>query len=91
MGPNGWFVEIFLGFHDILEEDLIRVIEESRSPMRIIAPFNATFIAFILKFDNPSPFEEYIPISLCNCIYKFIAKIIARRVKRLLLKTISNE
>jgi hypothetical protein len=53
--------------------------------------FNATFIALIQKAYNPSSFEDFKPISLCNCIYKIIAKIIAMRVKSLLANTISQE
>eukprot|EP01018_Ginkgo_biloba_P003770 Gb_15008 [translate_table: standard] len=83
-GLDGWTVEFFLGFYEVIEEDLMSVIEESRSSGRILAAFNTTFIALIPKSDNPSSFDEYRPISLCNCIYKIIAKIIARRVKRLL-------
>jgi hypothetical protein len=31
------------------------------------------------------------PISLCNCIYKIIAKIISKRIKGILSKSISQE
>lgn len=40
-------------------------------------PFNSTFIALISKSNNPSTFDDYIPISLYNCIYEIMAKIIA--------------
>jgi hypothetical protein len=35
--------------------------------------------------------DEYRPISLCNCIYKIISKIISRRIKGILSKSISQE
>jgi hypothetical protein len=69
----------------------LRVIEESRESHRILASFNTTFIALILKLDNTSNFEEYRHIFLCNRIYKIIKNIIEIRVKSLLSKTISHE
>ena len=54
-------------------EDLRLVIEDSRSCSKILPTFNSTFIAIIPRSDKPSSFEQYWPISLCNCIYKAIA------------------
>jgi len=79
-----------LGFCDLIEDELIKIIEESRVNGRILADFNSNFIALIQKSANPSSFKEFKPISLCNCIYKIIAKIIARRVKALLSDTVSQ-
>lgn len=53
--------------------------------------FNSTFLALIPKADNPQPFYDYWPVSLCNCIYKIISKIIAMHIKALLSKMISKE
>jgi hypothetical protein len=76
---------------EVLEEDMLRVIEESRVSRKVLVTFNATFIALIPKLDNPSTFEEFKPISLCKCIYKIVVKIIVGRVKNILSTTISNE
>jgi hypothetical protein len=43
-------MEFFLRFYEFLEEDLVRVIEESRVFGRIVVAFNTTFIALISKF-----------------------------------------
>ena len=50
--PGGWPTEFFSGFMELFEKDLLAVIEESISNERILAPFNATFMAFIPKVDN---------------------------------------
>jgi hypothetical protein len=84
-------MEFFLGFYEFLEKDLVRVIEESRVFGRIVAAFNTTFIALIPKFYNSFGFDECMPISLSNCIYKIISKIISKRMKELLSKTVSQE
>jgi len=75
----------------MLGKDLLRVVEERRLEGKMLVPFNSTFIALILKEDNPQMFDNFMPISLCNNIYKIVAKIIARRIKSLLSKSISNE
>ena len=58
---------------------------------RIPASFNSNCIALIPKLDNPISLNDFKPISLCNCIYKVILKIIARRLKDILSEHISAE
>ena len=52
---------------------------------------NNTFIALIPKKQKCEAFEDYIPISSCNMIYKVVAKIIAQRIKPILSKVITEE
>jgi len=54
-------------------------------------PFNAPFIAFIPEVDNPTNFNQFRPISLCNSVYKIISKIISHRIKGILSENIFNE
>jgi hypothetical protein len=67
------------------------VVEESRVNGHIRNLINSTFLALIRKTDNPSSFEDFWPISLCNCLYKIILKVISRRLKVILSKHISYE
>ena len=48
-----------------------------------------TNIALISKIKNPTQITEFHPISLCNVIYKLIAKVLANRLKRVLTEIIS--
>jgi hypothetical protein len=80
-GPDGWTIEFFQGLYEFLGQDILKVVEDTRLSGRIPTSFNSTFIALIPKSDNPSSLDEYRPISLCNCIYKIVTKIIARRIK----------
>eukprot|EP00253_Pinus_taeda_P002170 PITA_02170 len=90
-GPDGWTIELFSHFFDLIGDELIEVVEESRKKGEIYSPFNTTFIALIPKTENPVSFDDFRPISLCNTIYKIIAKVIAVRLKPILSECISNE
>ena len=90
-GPDGWPVEFFLAFFDILGIELVNVVEASRMEGRVIPSLNSTFIALIPKKEKPLTFTEFRPISLCNLVYKLISKIAALRLKPYLDKFISPQ
>lgn len=90
-GPDGWSMDFYVGLFDLIGHDILKVIEESRVNGFIHPSFNATFIALIPKQDAPKNLDEKRSISLCDCIYKLISKIISRRIKGILSKYISQE
>ena len=51
---------------------------------------NSTFLSLIRKDVNPSSFDRFRPISLCNASYKIIAKLLANGLRPLLGKLISH-
>lgn len=90
-GPDGWTIEFYLAFYDILGQDLLNVVEESRTSGSIYHAINSTFIALIPKSDSPASFDDYRPISLCNCLYKIISKTIASGLKPILSRHIAPQ
>jgi hypothetical protein len=84
LGLDGFLVEFFIGCFEFIENDLRRVFEASRIKGKMFGTFNIPFLALIPKDVNYSFFDKFEPISLCNCIYKIISKVIARRQKKVL-------
>jgi hypothetical protein len=58
---------------------------------RMSGSFNSIFISLIPKNDCPRNYSDFLAISLCNCIYKIMEKIITVTIKSLILRVISNE
>ena len=63
----------------------LHILNEQGNP----SPLNHTFIALISKFAKPRKVSDYRPISLCNVIYRVVAKSIANRMKPILSQIIS--
>lgn len=90
-GLDGWSIEFYLALFELIGIDLLRVVEESRASGRLETTIISTFIALIPKLGNLTTFDEFHPISLCNCLYKIIAKIIANILKPIISKHILPE
>jgi hypothetical protein len=90
-GPDGWTTEFFIYFFDLVGEDLLQMVEDSRLKGQISGSLNSTFLVLIPKIDSPLSFNDYRPISLCNLVYKLISKVIANRIKPFLGRSLSAE
>jgi len=89
-GPDGWTVEFFLSFFDLMGNDILEMVEETRRKGRANGAFNDTFLSLVPKSYKLESFGGYRPIALCNFVYKIITKIIASRIKSCLSFGISN-
>lgn len=76
---------------DIIGKDIWNAIEASRKGGSLLSKINNTFLTLIpknLELENPDDFR---PFALCNTIYKKNSKILANRLKLILLKNNSEE
>jgi len=88
---DGWTIEFFLHFFDMVGPYLLAMVEDTRIHGEVLFPINSTFIAMISKTNHPTSFSDFQPISLCNLCYKIITKIVARRIRPILYCTLSEE
>ena len=88
LDPDGFSVGFFKKAWSIGGSDSINAIRSFFISGRLLKQVNATTITLIPKVPNPSAIKDFRPISYCNTIYKCIAKIIANRIKRVLLDLI---
>ena len=91
LGPDGWPMEFFLDFFDLIGEELVMAAEQVGIGGKVPSALNSTFLTLIPKCENPSTFANFYPISSCNLVYKVISKIAALRLKPLLNITISAQ
>jgi hypothetical protein len=87
--PDGWTSEFFLSFFDLVCQDLLDCVKDSRVKGNVLNSINSTFIALIPKGNKPNGFMDYRSIALCNMYYKLIAKVIAKRLRLILSRALS--
>jgi hypothetical protein len=91
LGPDGWTVEFFTLFFELVGDDLLDLVEDSRLRGKIQRSLNSTFLALIPKENSPQNFGDFRPIALCNLCYKIISKVIANIIKPILSRALSAE
>jgi len=89
-GPNGFNVDFFKTCWEIVKNDILEVVEDSRKSKSILRALNESFIALIPKQDKAMTPDRFRPIALCNVVYKIISKVIANRLKPLLPTLVSK-
>ena len=88
-GPDGLPAVIFQKHWKLVREGVVNTCLHILNEQGNIAPLNHTYFALIPKVEKPKKVAEYRPISLCNVIYRIMAKTIANRLKEILQKIIS--
>ena len=90
-GPDGFTSNFFHFFWDMINEELLDIVEESRKIRGVLKSFYTTFLSLIPKGEGIDTPDKFRPIALCNVIYKIVSKVIANKLKPLLPRLISLE
>jgi hypothetical protein len=90
-GLDGWTVEFYLHFFDLVGKDLLELVEDSIIHGKVIGAINSTFFTLIPKVNHTTTFGDYRPIALCNLCYKLITKIIAIKINPILSRTLPTK
>ena len=64
----------------MLKEDLLRFFNDFHRHGRLTKGINSTFIALIPKVESPQCLSDFHPISLVNCLYKILSKVLANKL-----------
>ena len=81
LGPDGFTVNFFHHFWEMIKIDVWNIVEQSRLSGRILPALNATFLTLIPKGEGVDFSDKFRPVSLYNVIYKIITKVIANHLK----------
>lgn len=74
----------------MVKSDIVDFFKEFHRKGVLPKAFVASFITLIPKNDNPQGLGEYRPICLIGSIYKILAKVLANRIKKVLVSLISE-
>ena len=85
-GLDGMNAIFYHKFWPIVGNTVVSAILEFLNSGHMLPELNHTHIVLISKIKNHVKMSDFRPISLCNVIYKIIAKVLANRFKQIYLK-----
>src|SRR5436190_1999774 len=90
-GPDGFNGYFYSFCWEIIKQDLFEAISELFAGGELPISWTSTSILPIPKKDNPSTFQHFRPINLCNYSNKIISKLLMIRLTNILPKLISDQ
>jgi hypothetical protein len=66
LGLDGLSVEFFLGFYDLIKEDLLKTVQESQRSSKVLGALNKIFLALIPNKNESCTFEDFRSIFFCT-------------------------
>jgi hypothetical protein len=76
-GPDGFTTDFFHVCWSVIKQDVWEAMEDSNKFLKFLPALNYTFLTLIPKEDKVEYPNIFVPISLCNVIYKIISKVAA--------------
>lgn len=89
-GPNGFPTHFFQTHSSFIKKDICDFVLNVPNNHGFLDEVNSTYITLIPKVKHISKVGDFRPISLCNVIYKIVAKILANKLKSILPYIISH-
>ncbi|XP_059631052.1 uncharacterized protein LOC132273949 [Cornus florida] len=90
-GPDGFLAQFFQTFWSVVGTDVIAVVQSFFSTSVMPMGVSSCFLTLIPKVGNAKKLGEFIPIALCNLLYKVITKIMANRLSVVLSSLVGPE
>ena len=89
-GPNGFSMAFWLFAWDFVKADVMSFFKEFYENGKFVKSLNTTFIVLIPKKAGAEALGDYRPISLVGSLYKWLAKVLANRLKKVVGKVVSK-
>lgn len=89
-GPDRFSPAFFQQFWDILGKDIFNSCSNWLKESKFPATLNDSTLVLIPKNDNVERMAYLWPITLCNVLYKIVAKVLANRLKEILSGVITE-
>ncbi|KAF3783098.1 reverse transcriptase-like protein [Nymphaea thermarum] len=86
VGSNGFPNYFYKDCWSIIGDDVVVVVQDFFLKAKLVDSVNHTMICLIAKKQNAIRVDDYRPISLCNTIYKIIAKIIVIKMRDVIMR-----
>lgn len=83
-GPDGYNFRFIKDSWEIIKLDVYNIVENFWNSGSLPKGSNVAFIALIAKREVPEGLNDFRPISMVGCIYKIIAKLLARRLQKVM-------
>ncbi|PNX99671.1 cysteine-rich receptor-like protein kinase, partial [Trifolium pratense] len=89
-GPDGFNFAFLKKFWGLLKGDIRIMFDQFHGNSCLPSSFLSYFVTLIPKVSSPSSLSEFRPISLLGCLYKIIAKVLAKRLAKVMDFLISS-
>lgn len=89
-GPDGIPFSFYQKFWDLVEDDLFLLCKQFYQNSLQLAKINKSIICLIPKERDASLISKYRPISLVNCSFKLISKILTHRLTTIMSRIIDD-
>ena len=90
LGSDGMPPLFFQHYWKIIGDEVSTAVLNCLNSGSFPQSLNNAFITLIPMEKSPSIVSEFLPISLCNTLYKIVSKVMANRLKRILPNLISE-
>lgn len=89
-GPDGFIAAFYQKNWNVVGREVSKVVLSFLHSGVMLKEINQTYITLIPKTRNPVSVNDFRPISLCNVLYKIIARVLVNRLRGVLGGLISN-
>ena len=88
--PDGFTMAFRQSSWEFVKEEVLGFFRDFHNHGRFVKSLNATFIVLIPKKGGAEEIRDFRPISLVGGLYKWLAKVLANRLKRVVGKVVSK-